>query len=213
MIFKNSVFKEEEFWNALTHGVGALLSIVAFVFMLKSTTQLGWGVEMGSALTFGFGLIALYTASTIYHAVKKPNVKGFLRKLDHLCIYLLIAGTYTPVMLVGVKGYWGWAMFVSIWLLAILGFVFKFSSLRKNEKLSLGLYALMGWLAIIAGKPLIENLSNQALIYLLLGGLAYTVGIFFYAREKIKFNHVIWHLFVMAGSAFHFVAVFLFILP
>ncbi len=213
MIFKQINFKSEEVWNTITHGLGAVLSVTALILMLVYSIVRGSYLEIISSLIFGMALIFLYTASTLYHAASTEKMKTKLRRYDHLCIYLLIAGTYTPVMLVGLKGIWGWVMFVSVWALAVIGFIFKFSKFKYNEKISLSLYAIMGWLAVVAIKPLLENLSFNALIYLGLGGLAYTVGIYFYANHKIKFNHLIWHLFVMAGSAFHFTGIFGYILP
>lgn len=207
-IFRKINLRSEEFWNTVTHGIGAVLSVVALIVMLIYTIIDGSILAIFSSVAFGLGLIFLYSASTIYHATEDENKKKILQKLDHLCIYLLIAGTYTPVMLVGLNGIWGWTMFGIIWGLVIIGFVFKFSPLRKNEKLSLILYALMGWIAMIAIKPMFESLSVGALVHLGLGGLAYTVGIYFFANEKIKYNHLIWHLFVLAGSVFHFVAIF-----
>ncbi|MDD3458699.1 MAG: hemolysin III family protein [Weeksellaceae bacterium] len=212
MTFKNISLRNEEFWNTITHGIGALLSIPALVLMIYYSSVGGSLTAILSSIAFGLGLIFLYTASTFYHAAKNPRKKLKLRLFDHLCIYLLIAGTYTPVMLVGLKGVMGWTMFGIVWGMVVLGFVFKLSPLRKNKKLSLILYAAMGWMAIVAIKPLIEQLSVAALIYLALGGLAYTVGIYFYANNKIKFNHLIWHLFVMAGSISHFIGVFFYIL-
>jgi len=212
MIFKRKYITTEEFWNTVTHGFGAVLSVAALVLLLIYSVVSGSAIAVFSSLAFGLGLVLLYSASTVYHAVTDPKKKKILQKFDHLCIYLLIAGTYTPVMLLGLKGVWGWTMFGIIWGLVIIGFVFKFSPLRKNEKLSLILYALMGWMAVIAIKPLFENLSTAALVHLGLGGLAYTVGIYFFANHKIKFNHLIWHVFVLAGSIFHFIGVFFYIL-
>lgn len=212
MMFKTIDFRNEEVWNTITHGIGAVLSVVALVLMVVYSILSGSLTAILSSVIFGFGLISLYTASTLYHAAKNPRRKYILQKVDHLCIYLLIAGTYTPVMLVGLKGSWGWIMFSSIWGLTLLGFVFKFSPLQKNQRLSLILYALMGWFAIFALKPLLESLPNEALLLLGSGGLAYTMGIYFFVNHRIRFNHLIWHLFVLAGSALHFFAIFLYIL-
>lgn len=212
MMFKTIDFRNEEVWNTITHGIGAVLSVVALVLMVVYSVMSDSLTAILSSVIFGFGLISLYTASTLYHAAKNPRRKYILQKVDHLCIYLLIAGTYTPVMLVGLKGSWGWIMFSSIWGLTLLGFVFKFSPLQKNQRLSLILYALMGWFAIFALKPLLESLPNEALLLLGSGGLAYTMGIYFFVNHRIQFNHLIWHLFVLAGSTLHFFAIFLYIL-
>ena len=166
-----------------------------------------------SSLVFGISLILLYSASTVYHAVYKLKWKKICQKIDHLSIYVLIAGTYTPIALLGLKGVWGWSMFGVIWGMALIGFIFKFSPLRNNEKISLSLYALMGWASIIAIKPMIENLSTGALSLIILGGLCYTFGIYFYAKDRKPFYHPIWHLFVLGGSIMHFCAIFFFILP
>lgn len=213
MTFKTLDLRNEEFWNALTHGTGAVLALIALVFLVVNASLNGSAIDILSAAVFGTSLVLLYLASTFYHATKNRRKKFHLRKADHLCIYLLIAGTYTPVTLVGMKGAWGWAVFGIIWGLVLLGFIFKFSRLRKSEKLSLSLYALMGWLIIIALKPLVESLTVGALVMMGIGGLFYTVGIFFYVKDKIPYNHAIWHLFVLAGSAFHFFGIYNYILP
>ncbi|MES2486718.1 MAG: hemolysin III family protein [Bacteroidota bacterium] len=205
--------KSEEFWNTLTHGTGAILSVVALVLLVAYSAIYGTAMHVAVSIVFGTSLVLLYTASTIYHAAWKLRWKRILQKIDHLCIYVLIAGTYTPIALLGLKGTWGWSIFGFIWAFAIAGFIFKFSPLRRFEKLSLALYALMGWLIIIAIKPLITNLAPGALFYLLGGGLCYTFGIYFYAKEKIPYNHTIWHLFVLGGSALHFFGIFIYLIP
>ena len=196
----------------LTHGLGAVLSLIGLFILIHFASQSGSQIELICAAVFGPSMVVLYLASTIYHAVSNEKRKLIFQKLDHLCIYILIAGTYTPIALLGLKGAWGWRIFGSIWGMAALGFVFKFSPLRKSEKLSLILYAAMGWLIIIAIKPLVENLSSEALLYMGLGGLFYTAGIYFYAQNKIPYNHAIWHLFVLAGSAFHYFGILFYVL-
>ncbi|MCB0514982.1 MAG: hemolysin III family protein [Chitinophagales bacterium] len=203
--------KKEEILHAISHGLGAILSVIALVLMVMyamhaSTTHLI------TVSIFGVSLILLYTASTLYHAIENTKWKRIFKKIDHLCIYLLIAGTYTPFVLLGLKGTWGWVIFALIWSLAIVGFVFKFSRYQQNKVLSLSLYMLMGWLIVIAIKPLTERLSGDLLWYVALGGLCYTVGVFFYANKKIPYNHFIWHLFVLGGSTMHFLGVFLHLL-
>lgn len=206
-------YKNEEFWNTLTHGVGTILAIVGLVLMLVYSSIYGGALEIVCSAVFGLSLVFQYAASTFYHATINARKKFYLKKVDHLCIYLLIAGTYTPVLLIGLQGIWGWSMFAAIWALVVLGFVFKFSAWRKSQKISLTLYALMGWLIVIAAKPMLSSLSAEALWYIVLGGLAYTIGIVFYAVKKIPYNHAIWHLFVLAGSLFHFLAIFWYVLP
>lgn len=205
--------KSEELWNTLTHGMGAVLSVAALITMVVFSALKGTAMHLAASVVFGTSLILLYTASTVYHAAWKLRYKRIMQRIDHLCIYILIAGTYTPVALLGLRGAWGWGIFGFIWAFAIAGFIFKFSPLRKNEKISLTLYALMGWLIIVAIKPLLENLAPGMLWYLLGGGLCYTFGIYFYAKDKIPYNHAIWHVFVLAGSALHFTGIFIYLIP
>lgn len=205
--------KHEELWNVVTHGTGALLSVAALVLLVVYSAAKDSAVNLAASVVFGASLVVLYTASTVYHAMRGFRWRRIFRIVDHLSIYILIAGTYTPVALLGLKGQWGWGIFAAIWALALIGFVFKFSTLRRSEKLSLSLYAVMGWLIIIAIKPLLENVAPQALWYILAGGLCYTFGIYFYAKEKIPYNHTIWHLFVLGGSTLHFFGIFLYIIP
>lgn len=205
--------KKEELYNVITHGFGAILSVVALVLMIIYSVISGSSIAIACSLVFGLSLITLYLSSTIYHAVYKLRWKKICQRIDHLSIYILIAGTYTPIALLGLKGVWGWTMFGCAWGLALIGFIFKFSPLRRNEKISLSLYAIMGWMCILAIKPMIENLSTGALTCIILGGLFYTFGIYFYAKDRKPFYHPIWHLFVLGGSVMHFCAVFFFILP
>lgn len=205
---KNYYYQNEEFWNTFTHAVGVLLSVAALVLLVVYSTD---KVSLASGLVFGISLIVLYTASTVYHWITHPKWKKIFQKIDHLSIYILIAGTYTPVCLLGIKGAWGWMVFGIAWVLALIGFVFKFSPLQKYEKLSLILYVAMGWMAVIAIKPLIENVDPYALMLILFGGLSYTFGIYFFANERIPFNHSIWHLFVIGGSLLHFFAIFFYV--
>ncbi len=169
-------------------GLGVILSVVALILMTYYSAISGSGIAIASSLVFGISLILLYSASTVYHAVYKLKWKKICQRIDHLSIYLLIAGTYTPIALLGLKGAWGWSMFGVIWGMALIGFIFKFSPLRNNEKISLSLYALMGWAAIIAIKPMIENLSTSALTLIIIGGLCYTLGIYFMQRTENHFT-------------------------
>lgn len=205
--------RREEVLNVATHGTGAILSVVALILMVRYSALYGTAMHLVASLVFGSSLVILYSASTVYHAMTKLRWKRFFRLIDHLSIYVLIAGTYTPVALLGLKGAWGWIIFGLIWAFALAGFVFKFSPLRRSEKLSLILYALMGWLIIIAIKPLIATVNHSALYYLLGGGLCYTFGIYFYAKEKIPYNHAIWHVFVLGGSTLHFLGIFFYLIP
>ncbi len=204
--------REEEFWNVVTHGLGFIFSLVGFFLLVFESSKKGDTLTFISVSIYGMSMVILYLASTVYHSVSSEKQKLIFRKLDHLCIYILIAGTYTPVALLGLKGAWGWSIFGSIWGLALVGFVFKFSPVQKSEKLSLLLYAGMGWLIVVALKPLLSNLSTEALIYMAIGGFFYTSGIYFYANSKIPFNHAIWHVFVLAGSTIHFFGIYWYIL-
>lgn len=205
--------KSEEFWNVITHGTGALLSFVALGVLVVFSVIKGTMIHFAASLVFGLSLVLLYSASTLYHAAYTLKWKRIFQKADHICIYILIAGTYTPIALLGLKGVWGWAVFGCIWAFALAGFIFKFSPLQRSEKLSLTLYALMGWLIITVIKPLIVNLAPEALYYLLGGGLCYTFGIYFFVKEKIPYNHTIWHIFVLSGSALHFFGIFFYLIP
>jgi hemolysin III len=162
---------------------------------------------------FGASLIFLYTASTLYHSIPQPRAKAFLRFLDHSAIYLLIAGSYTPFTLVNLRGPWGWFLFGLVWGLAGLGIVLRVSLRGKFVPASVALYVAMGWAALLAIGPLISSIAPGGLILLLLGGIAYTAGILFYSWRRLPYNHSIWHVFVLAGSALHFFAVLFFVVP
>ena len=205
--------KREELFNVLTHGTGALLSVFALIALVYFSAIRGTRMQLIASIIFGISLFTLYTASTIYHAMTRLRWKRLFQTVDHLCIYLLIAGTYTPVALLGLKGTWGWIIFTLIWALAAIGFVFKLSPLRNREKASLLLYLVMGWLIIIALKPLIQNMPTEPLLLLLAGGLSYTIGVYFFVKGNVPYYHTIWHLFVLAGSAFHFFGIFLYLVP
>lgn len=204
--------RKEEFYNVATHGAGTLLSFVALGLLMVYAIPSGSPMTIAVSVVFGVSLILLYAASTCYHAMTTLRWKRFFKRVDHLCIYILIAGTYTPIALLGLKGAWGWWVFGLIWTLVVAGFFFKFSRLRYSKKLSLSLYLLMGWLIVAAIKPMLEALSLPMLLLILAGGACYTLGTIFYAREKMPYGHAIWHVFVMGGSAFHFLAVFLYLL-
>jgi hemolysin III len=162
---------------------------------------------------YGATLICLYTASTLYHASISPRVKRALRIFDHSAIYLLIAGTYTPFLLVSLRGPWGWSLFAVIWGLAVAGVLFKFWFVERFGILSTAVYIAMGWLVVIAAKPVITHVPIIALIWLLAGGLAYTAGVIFFVAKRIPYSHAIWHIFVLAGSICHYFAVFSTVIP
>jgi hemolysin III len=197
----------EEVFNSVTHGVGALLSVAGLVVLVVSSVTHGtvWHV-VGSAV-FGSSLICLYTFSTIYHSVTNPRIKQVFARLDHVAIFLLIAGTYTPFVLTTLRGPLGWTIFGVIWTLALIGMIIRSIYLGRFRKFMVVLYLLMGWIIVIAIVPMTRVLPTLSLMCLLSGGLCYTVGVIFYAWRQLKYSHGIWHLFVMAGSTFHFFAV------
>jgi hemolysin III len=206
--------KVDEIVNSVTHLIGVGLSITALVLMIVRSSLYGTPISVVSAAIFGSSLIALYLASTLYHAAKRIKLKIKLNKLDHSAIYILIAGTYTPFTIVLIQGGWGWSIFGVQWGLAIAGILFKlFWYKPKYRKISAWAYVAMGFVIIIALKPLIDSMSVMGLIWLAIGGVVYTAGVFFYLSKKIPFAHGIWHLFVLGGSISHFFAVYNHVLP
>ncbi|MEZ4779256.1 MAG: hemolysin III family protein [Flavobacteriaceae bacterium] len=199
--------KKEENWNIITHGAGVLLSIVALVLLLAYTTA--ETINTFSIIVYSLTLFFLYSASTLYHAISNVKWRFFFRKLDHIGIYFLIAGTYTPVALISLVDGNGWTIFWAVWGIAITGTVLKIFFTGKYDKLSLLLYLCMGWLIVFDFKNLWEAQSILGITFLGVGGLFYTLGTIFYANEKIPYNHAIWHGFVLAGSIFHFFFIFL----
>lgn len=202
----------EELLNCITHGAGALLSIAALVLLVVFSALRGEASHVVSSTIFGTALLLLYTASTLYHSFQKPKVKQLFKVFDHCCIYLLIAGTYTPFLLVTLRGAIGWTLFGIIWFLAVAGIIFKIFFVNRFRILSPIAYILMGWIIIFAIKPLADALAPGGIIWLVAGGLAYTMGVVFYAWKKLPFNHAIWHLFVLSGSVCHFFAVIFYVL-
>ncbi|MFK5926694.1 MAG: hemolysin III family protein [Desulfuromusa sp.] len=203
----------EEIANSITHGVGALLSIGGLAILVGFASLHGNAWHIASCSIFGSTLILLYVASTLYHSIPLPNIKGILRQIDHSAIYLLIAGTYTPFMLVNLRGPWGWSLFGTIWGIALIGIILKTTAFGRRPGMSLSFYLAMSWIVVIAIKPLLAVLDKGGLELLLLGGLAYTGGVIFYAWKKLPYSHAIWHLFVMAGSCFHFFAILFYVIP
>src|SRR5690606_19205087 len=197
----------EEFASALTHGVGAAAALAGGAVLIALAALRGDGWQLTAAIVFGICLLLLYVASTLYHAVSHPVAKPRLKVFDHCAIYLLIAGTYTPFTLVGLRGTLGWSLFAAIWALAIAGVVFKLFFTGRFRLLSTAIYVAMGWLVLVAIKPVMAALDDWTFGWLLAGGLAYTAGTLFYHRPSLPYAHSIWHLFVIAGGACHFVAV------
>jgi hemolysin III len=203
----------DELANALTHGIGLLLALVAVpvLIVLAATQATVWHVVGVSV--YGASLIALYTASTIYHSVQHPPAKRILRIIDHSAIYLFIAGTYTPFTLVNLRGTWGWTLLGLVWTIALFGVAWKLVQVERHPVVSTIVYIAMGWLVVIAARPLFRAIPLGGLAWLLAGGLAYTLGVAFFASSRFRFNHALWHLFVLAGSACHYVAVMRYVLP
>ncbi len=203
----------EEIANAVTHGLGAGLSIAGLVILVVFSAILGDPWRVVSFAIYGGTMIALYLASTLYHGIQHPGAKRILQTIDHASIYLLIAGTYTPILLISLRGAWGWTLLGLVWGLALFGILFQVMSSNSKGKLGLITYLLMGWLCLVAMRELIINVPPGGLGLLVAGGLFYTVGTLFYVWHKLPYNHAIWHLFVLAGSASHFFAMLFHILP
>lgn len=199
--------KREEIANAITHGIGALMAIAALVILTVFSILKGTTWHVVSFSIFGATLVTLYTASTLYHSLTNEKVKVLFRKFDHMSIYLLIAGTYTPFCLTVLNNWIGWTLFGIVWGSAILGIVLKSFFTGKKELLSTILYVVMGWVAIIAIKPLYDSITLTTFILLMAGGVFYTAGTYFFVKDQIKYFHSIWHVFVLTGSVCHFFAV------
>lgn len=199
---------EEEIWSSIIHGIGAALSIAGLVVLVMFSAIYGDAWSVVSTAVFGTSMIVLYTASTVYHAVPNPEIKKRLKKFDHISIYYLIAGSYTPFLLVTMRGTTGWTVFGIVWGLALIGTFLKLFTQGSGTKIwSIGLYLLMGWMIILASNELFSELPTIGLIFLVLGGLFYTFGIFFYVWKSKKYTHAIWHFFVLLGTIMHFFAV------
>jgi len=199
----------EEIWHAVSHGFGLLLSTFGFGALVTMSAYSGSVAKVLTSIVFGIGLIVMYGFSTLYHAIPQRKPKLLLQTLDHISIYILIASTYTPVVILGVQGVFGWILFGVIWGLAALGISLNIFFPHKFEIFSLVLYATMGWLIVVAVGPFVEHVGWLPMIFLFVGGVIYTLGIFFYAKKSIKLNHALWHLFVLGGSIFHYFTVFL----
>lgn len=197
----------EEVANALTHGLGAIAALGGGAVLVTLAAVFGDGWQLAGAIVFCASLLLLYLASTLYHAIPHPRAKARLKVLDHCAIYLLIAGTYTPFTLVGLRGPWGWTLLGTIWGLALAGCVFKLFYTGRFKGLSTAIYIAMGWLVIVAIEPMLRLLPTWTLAWLFGGGIAYTVGALFYLSRRLPYAHAIWHGFVIVGSVCHFVAV------
>ncbi len=198
----------EEIMNGITHGIGALLSITALVILIIVAGKHGDIWHLVSFSIYGSTLILLYLSSTLYHSFTAPRVKSLFARFDHVSIFLLIAGTYTPILLTTLRGPWGWSLFGVIWGLALVGAVIRSIYLHRFRKLMVAVYLLMGWMFVIAGKQIYLQMPSVSLTFLILGGVAYSVGVVFYMWRNLKYGHGIWHLFVLAGSILHFFAIY-----
>jgi hemolysin III len=203
----------EEIFHSVSHGIGVGLSIVGLTWLLVPAVRYGNPAQIISFTIYGVTLIVLYLASTLYHSFQQPRIKQVFKKIDHASIYLLIAGTYTPFLVVAIRGVWGWALLVIIWGLALIGISFKTFFIHRFKVVSVLTYILMGWLCLVALNEMIANIPTGGLIWLAAGGIFYTVGVIFYALKQIPYMHAVWHLFVLAGSICHFLAVLLYLTP
>jgi len=201
----------EEAAHALTHGLGLVGSIGALVTLVIAACLRGDAWHIVGVSIFGATLVLLYAASTVYHGSRSPRVKRLFQRFDHAAIFLLIAGSYTPFTLVSLRGSWGWTLLAIVWGLAILGIALEVAV--RTRRISVALHLTMGWLIVIAVEPLARSLHPDGLLLLALGGMAYTLGVVFYAWQRLPYNHAVWHLFVMAGSACHFACVLGYVIP
>ena len=201
----------EENYNAATHALGALLGIAGFILIIIFESQ-KTNYSLFSVIVYGLSIIILFTASTLYHSAQSEKRKHYYRIVDHISIYILIAGTYTPVLLITLEQSRGWPLFWTVWGIAAFGAIKKLFFTGKFEFFSTLLYLIMGWMIVFDFSTLLQLMPTNGIIFLIVGGLAYTVGIVFYAIERIPFNHVIWHLFVLAGAIFHYFMVFFYVI-
>lgn len=208
-----SIIDLEEILNAVTHGIGTLLAVIALSILTAAAYIEGGVWHLVSFIIYGISLVLLYLASTLYHSFTNERVKCILKFFDHAAIFLLIAGTYTPFALVPLHGAVGWTIFGVVWGLALVGITLKIFFVKKFKVLSTICYLAMGWFAVVMIKPLLSTIDIGGLYWLLIGGLLYSIGSIFYLARRLPYHHAVWHLFVMAGSVAHFVAIFKYILP
>ncbi len=200
---------KEELMNTISHGIGILFSVIGLIVLILTARKLGTTAHVITFSIFGITLILMYLASTLYHRCPPGKTKDMLKVCDHSAIFLLIAGSYTPLTLLVLKGKLGWTLFAIVWIIALAGVAFKLVFIKKFKLLSTLIYIAMGWIVIFAIKPLYVSLSTESMAFLVAGGLFYTLGTIFYSSKNIKYNHAIWHLFVLAGSICHFFTILL----
>ena len=203
----------EELANCLTHGVGLVLSLAGLAALIFLAWAEGGALRFAGLSVYGASLVALYAASTLYHGARSPRARSVFQVLDHCCIYLLIAGTYTPFTLLVLGGGWGWALFGTVWAIAAAGILFRVLFGTRYRGAAVASYVAMGWLCVVAVKPILETVPAGALAWIAAGGLAYTAGVFFFASKRVRHAHAIWHIFVLCGSVCHYLAVFLYVIP
>ena len=197
----------EEIANSISHGLGLVLALVAVPVLVLSAMRAGDMRFLFGVSVFGATMVLLYLASTLYHSTTHEAAKQLFRLFDHTAIFLLIAGTYTPFALGVLRGPWGWSMLAAVWTLAIVGITLKIIARTRHSRISIVLYVLMGWLAVVATKPILELIPMPGILLILAGGIAYTAGLAFFAAHRIRYHHFIWHLFVIAGTICHYFAV------
>jgi len=198
---------EEEIANSVTHGIGAALAVAGLTSLVLLAVIYGDAWRVVSFTIYGSSLIILYLGSTLYHSLQHPRAKRVFRTLDHTSIYVLIAGTYTPFLLIGARGTSSWTMLAIVWTMALAGIIWKIFFLGRLEVLATIMYVFMGWMGVFAFRQILSNLPPLGVTLLFAGGIVYTVGVIFYAWEKLPYNHAIWHLFVLGGSICHFFAI------
>ncbi|MGX7108416.1 PAQR family membrane homeostasis protein TrhA [Facklamia miroungae] len=203
----NKEQKKIEFWNALTHGFAALLSLLATFLLIRKGIQRESSIAISAYIIYGLSLIALFTNSTLYHAFSHSSYRPILQKLDHSAIYLLIAGTYTPYLMIGINNQLAYFFLIIIWGLAIAGIIYELLAIDRFPKLSTFLYLALGWLSLLIIYPLSQSINFLGIVFLGLGGFAYSVGTIFYSMKSNKWMHVIWHLFVVLGAGLMFYSI------
>tara|TARA_B100002049_G_C16051854_1_gene363874 strand:- start:51 stop:707 length:657 start_codon:yes stop_codon:yes gene_type:complete len=205
--------KSEERLNVISHAIGLFLSVIGLILLIVKAGQLSLMALKVSYWIFGSSIVLLYAASTLYHSVRERKLRYRLNILDHASIYILIAGTYTPFSLVTLQGSVGWIIFGVVWALAIIGVILKLFFTGRFETLSTIMYVAMGWIIVFAVKPLIDNLSQDGLIWLFTGGISYTIGAVIFSIDRLKYNHAIFHVFVLFGTFCHFLAIYYYVIP
>ena len=208
-LIQNLINNEEEHWNTITHAIGAILCVPAFIFLIIHALKSKDPFKIISFMIYGFSVTSLFIASTIYHASKNQSFKKLFRKIDHSGIYLLIAGTYTPFILISIRTNLGLSMFTLVWFLTIIGICQKLFWFNKWKNWTETSYLIMGWMALILIKPILNSIPFNAFLLLLSGGIVYTLGVCFYSWNRLRYHHVIWHLFVLVGSSLHYFAMYL----